>query len=84
MTTADILGWIGNVGFLLGAVYIARNNKTGFYWQIQGNILYLFQGHILHLTSLVILSAILIVINVYGIYHWNKYKNKGEVNVKKG
>lgn len=74
MTLIDLLGWIGNIGFLLGAVYIARNKKVGFYWQIEGNVFYLIQGHLLHIPSLQVLSFILILVNVYGIYYWNNKK----------
>jgi len=74
MTTVDLLGWIGNVGFLLGAIYIARNKKVGFYWQIEGNFFYLIQGHLLQIPSLQVLSLVLIVVNVYGIYYWNNKK----------
>jgi hypothetical protein len=74
MILADVLGWVGNIGFLVGAYYIARNNKQGFYWQIEGNFFYLIQGWMFSLTSLIILSIILIVINLYGLYYWTKSK----------
>jgi hypothetical protein len=72
MTLADLLGWAGNIGFLVGGVLIARNNKNGFLCQVEGNFFYLLQGMILSLTSLVILSIILIGIDLYGYYYWGR------------
>jgi hypothetical protein len=72
----DVLGHLGNIGFLLGAIYIARNKRVGFYWQIEGNVFYLLQSMLLHITSLFILSFILILVNVYGLYNWSKIKKE--------
>jgi len=61
MNIADILGWIGNVGF---------------YWQIEGNTFYLVQGILLGMSSLILCSAILIVINIFGIINWRKIQRR--------
>jgi len=72
MNLADVLGWIGNVGFLLGAVLLAQKKVSGFYWQIEGNFFYLIQAWLMEMSSLVILSFILIFINICGIINWRK------------
>jgi Nicotinamide mononucleotide transporter len=76
MNIPDILGHIGNVGFLLGAVLLARKKVSGFYWQIEGNFFYLIQAWIMGMSSLVILSFILIFINIGGIVNWRRLKNE--------
>jgi len=70
MNTADILGWVGNVGFFAGAILLAQKKVSGFWWQIEGNAFYLVQAWILGMTSLVVCSAILIAINIAGIVNW--------------
>lgn len=72
----QILGWIGNLGFLLGAIWLARKNVLGFYFQIIANILYIIQSILLNNNSLFWLSIILCVINGYGIYTWKHLKKE--------
>ena len=66
----QILGHIGNVGFLLGAYFLAKRNIHGFTSQILANLLYLFQAILMNNFSLGLLSIFLIIINIYGIYQW--------------
>ena len=66
----QILGWLGNIGFLLGAFLLAKKNIHGFTTQILANLLYLFQSLIINNYSLLWLSFFLILFNVYGIYQW--------------
>jgi hypothetical protein len=68
----DIVGWIGNIGFIFGAIYLAKKSVWGFYWQIFGNAFYLVQALMLGVSSLMILSIILIGINIFAIYNWLK------------
>ena len=68
----QILGHIGNIGFLLGAYFIAKRNIHGFTMQIIANLLYLFQSILMNNISLGLLSIILIFINGYGIIKWQK------------
>lgn len=76
MNLADIMGHLGNVGFFIGAIYLARKKVSGFYWQIEGNAFYLIQGIILGMSSLIICSAILIVINIFGIINWRNLQRR--------
>lgn len=76
MSFADALGWFGNIGFFLGAVLLAQKKVNGFYWQIEGNFFYLIQGITLGMSSLIICSAILIVINIFGIINWQNLKRR--------
>jgi len=81
---ADIFGWIGNVGFILGLFYLARLKKPipSMWWNIFGNSLYALYSFLLQTPSLVVLSLILISMNLYGIYQWKK-ENKIGLNQNK-
>lgn len=68
----QILGWLGNIGFLLGAYLIAQKNIHGFTMQIVANLLYLIQASMMCNLSLFWLSLTLILINLYGIIKWAK------------
>ena len=76
MNLADILGWLGNIGFFIGAILLAQKKVNGFYWQIEGNTFYLVQGVLLGMSSLILCSAILIIINIFGIINWNNLKRR--------
>lgn len=76
MNIADILGWLGNIGFFVGAIHLAQKKVNGFYWQIEGNTFYLIQGIILGMSSLILCSGILIIINICAIVNWNKLKGE--------
>ena len=68
----QLCGWIANIGFLGGAVLLAKKNIYGFHLQIIANILYLIQSLIMKNYSLLWLSLILVFINIYGILKWSK------------
>lgn len=74
MNIPDIIGWVGNIGFFLGAILLAKKRSGGFYWQIEGNFFYLIQAIMTGMWSLSILSFILIFINIGGIINWKKLK----------
>jgi len=76
MEIPDIMGHLGNIGFFIGAIHLAQKKVNGFYWQIEGNTFYLIQGIILGMSSLIICSAILIIINIFGIINWNNLKRR--------
>ena len=72
----QLLGWIGNIGFVFGAYWIAKKQVNGFTSQILANGLYAWQSSLMNNYPLLFLSIVLIAINGYGIYNWMK---KGEV-----
>jgi len=76
MNIADILGWLGNIGFFIGAIHLAQKKVNGFYWQIEGNTFYFIQGVLLGMSSLMLCSGILIVINICAIINWNELKRR--------
>lgn len=68
----DLIGWIGNIGFIIGMLLIARKRSEGFYLACIGNVSYLVVGILLKLSSAIILSAVLGILNIYGIIRWRK------------
>lgn len=68
---ANRLGWIGNILFIIGAIFIARSPDTvclGLLCNCLANIIYILVGTMSRLPSLTILSISLGTISAYGIY----------------
>ena len=66
------IGWLGNLFFALGAIYLANKKTIGWYYNVLGNSCYITQGILLGLDSLWVISAFLLTINIWGIYNWRK------------
>jgi len=73
MEIINLLGWIGNIGFVLGAIYLAKK-KVIFclYGNAIGNIAYIMVGFMSNLQSLWVLSIGLLMLDIYGFYKWRK------------
>ena len=53
----DILGWIGNIGFIIGCIYLARKRPIpAQVWNTFGNFMYIFFAWLVCTPSLVVLS----------------------------
>ena len=76
MQLVDIIGWIGNAGFIVGSYLIAKKRIEGFYAFGLGNALYIILGIILNTSSVWAISIYLLVMNLYGIIHWRKNNEK--------
>ena len=72
---SEIVGWIGNICFIIGCWLLARKERKGFYLNTVGNFMYGVQSVIMTNMSLWVLSLLLGAINIYGIIKW---KSKGE------
>jgi nicotinamide riboside transporter PnuC len=72
----DIIGWIGNLFFILGAIFLAKKMRIGWHCQVLGNLCYVIVGLFLNTSSLWALSILLIGINIYGLYQWKGKKNE--------
>jgi len=70
MKKCDLIGWIGNLFFIIGAYLIATKSFYGFICNGLGNLCYLLQGYFLKMSSLLIISLILLTLNIYGILKW--------------
>ena len=72
---AEILGWIGNIFFVLGAIaFSAKKPIWGCVHNVIGNLFYIVSIQLLPkpLYALITLSITLASINVWGIYNWRK------------
>ena len=78
MNIIDILGWIGNIGFILGAYLIARKNTLGLYAFGMANLIYIIVGLMTQITCLWAISIYLLSMNIYGIINWQK-NNKDKI-----
>lgn len=68
----QILGWIGNLLFFYGVYSLAKKNILGFYSNALANISYAIQSIMMHNWALLFCSIGLLIINLYGIYKWQK------------
>lgn len=65
-------GWVGNVLFILGAIFLAQKWKIGWWCQILANFCYVIFSLLMEKDgiSLCALSILLILINWYGLKKW--------------
>lgn len=78
MNFINIIGWIGNIFFVLGAILLTKKKKLGFYCNAIGNLIYIYFAILISKDSLLILSLFLMVVNVWGIYNWRIKRIKNE------
>ena len=74
MNGLNLLGWIGNGFYILGAYLLAENKRIGFICNLLANLIYLIIGLAFGISSLWGISIGLIVLNVHGIYNWKRKK----------
>ena len=72
----EIIGWIGNIGFFVGAVWLARLNRLGWIAQALGNWMYIIYGTSKNSWSLIILDIVLLIVNTIGWWAWRKKQLK--------
>ena len=73
MNLADISGWIGNVLFIIGAIYLARGRAyVCAVANVFANICYIVNSIALYNEPLIILSIGLIAVNIWAIFTWRK------------
>lgn len=72
------IGWIGNILFFVSAILLSKKNVVGWYGQFFANILYVWQSFLLNNVSLLWLSVILGVVNIYGAWEWSRKNNKNQ------
>ena len=78
MNIINLIGWIGNLFFILGAILLAKKIKLGFYCNALGNLIYVYFAILISKDSLLVLSLFLVMINIWGIYNWRNRIKKSE------
>ena len=78
----QLLGWIGNIFFILGVYMLGDKNIKGFYLNTIANILYIYQSILMHNPALLWLSIGLAILNIKGIYQWIKYNDTHKEEIR--
>lgn len=68
----EIVGWLGNLGFFLGAIYLTKIKRFGWLWQMYGNWMYMIIGFESEIYSLLFLDSLLFIVNIIGWWKWRK------------
>lgn len=68
----NLLGWSGNVFFILATYLLGRKNILGFYSNILGNLFYMWQCIYLPNSALFWVSVMLIGVNIVAIIQWRR------------
>lgn len=80
---ADMIGWIGNIFYISGAIFIAiKKPVLGQFLNVIGGVAYAAQGFIAGLSSLLVIEIFLVIINLFGVFNW-KIKDEEKERVKK-
>ena len=66
----DVVGWLGNILFILGAWFLAQQKAEGLWCNAVANLTYVYVAFKDKRSSLFVLSIILIGINLYGVWYW--------------
>lgn len=65
-----LLGWIGSVLLIVGAVVIGNKSREAFLWTIAGEIIWLIEGTRMNRVDIVVLSVVFLVINARNWFLW--------------
>ena len=72
-----MIGWIGNLLFVLGAVFLAfKKPLIALTFNCGANLLYICYAITTNATPLVFLSIFLAILNIIGIYNYSKRTNE--------
>ena len=74
MSTIDLIGWIGNICFIIGALSVAHKHRVGFLFNIGGNSAYLTMGIATRTPSLWFISSLFVGLGAYAFFKWGKSK----------
>jgi len=66
----DIIGWIGNTVMALGSVDIAHKRVRGLWLMFCGNVIWAVVGYQSGLSSLIGVSILMGVLDLYGVHKW--------------
>jgi len=74
----NLIGWIGNLFFISGAILLAKKKRLGFYSNALANLIYIYFALLITKDSLLVLSLFLMIVNCWGIYNWRTKNKKPE------
>lgn len=68
----DLVGYFANIFYVLGVILLAHKNKLGFVCCFIANSSYIVVGILSNLSSIIVISVILDILNVYSYIKWAK------------
>lgn len=70
--TPDTVGWIGTALFAIGGITVAYKWRPAFIFLVGGNLAYAAVGVMTALPSLVVISSLMALIDVFAWVKWGK------------
>ena len=68
----DIIGWVATLIFVWASIDVAHKNIRGLYLMLLGNSLFAYVGIMTGVSSLVGVSVIMSILDIYGIRKWRQ------------
>ena len=68
MNSINLIGWLGNLFFIFGAILLAKKNRLGFLSNVLANLIYVYFAILISKNSLLFLSLFLTVVNLWGVF----------------
>jgi hypothetical protein len=72
MDGLDLLGWVGNCGFIMGVTLLGQKYSFGFVACFTGNVCYALQAFYMLNIPLFFLSVILATLNLVAFAQWRR------------
>lgn len=66
----DWIGWVATAVMAVASIYVAHKNVAGLWLMFLGNILWAVVGYRADLNSLIAVSFMLGVLDLYGVHKW--------------
>ncbi len=70
MLSVEIIGWAGDIGCIIGSLFISHKIRAGYLWFFFSEILLLVPVVQAHVWNQAALGLIFMGINIYGFLQW--------------
>jgi len=68
----DFIGWVGMAFYTIGIILIARKVWLGWWLALVGNLIYIYIGFAIPMSSIICINVIATGCSIYGIWKWRK------------
>ena len=68
----DWVGWAGTFVMAVASIYIAHKNVLGMWLMLAGNVLWAVVGYRADLPSLIAVSVLMGLLDLYGVFKWEQ------------
>ena len=76
MTLVDAFGHAAYALVVLGQLFIARKNRTGFIARTIGEAVLIYIGYLLNQSHIMVWCGVFMIMDLYGLYNWSKKENE--------